>query len=156
MKANQVLHETIVMERTYQAGIDRVFAAFADPEARAKWSAPSDTAVLIYDEADFTTGGRDLFRCGAKSDPKYHGETRYLHIAPAKHIVSSETIDADGKRLSASLATVQFTGNTAKTKLTLTVQVAAFEGRDMIEGTRFGHNAALNNLARWLQAATEA
>lgn len=160
MKANQVLHETILMERKYEADIDRVFAAFADPAARAKWSVPSDNAVLIYDEVNFTTGGRDLFRCGSKSDPTYHGETHYLHIVPAKHIVSSETIDTDGKRLSASLTTVQFTGNESKTNITLTVQVAAFEGRDMIEGMKFGHNAALNNLGRWLldhlQAVVEA
>ena len=103
--------------------------------------------------ANFAIGGRDVFRCGAKSDPKYHGETRYLHIVPESHIVSSETIDADGKRLSASLTTVQLMPKGTQTKLTLTVQVAAFEGRDMIEGTRFGHNAALANLAKALSGA---
>jgi uncharacterized protein YndB with AHSA1/START domain len=152
MKNNPVLHETIEMERTYQAGIDRVFAAFADPAVRAKWGVPSDTAVFIYDEVNFTTGGRDLFRCGSKSDPKYHGETHYLHIVPDECIVSTETVDADGKRLSASLTTVQFTGDASTTKIALTVQVAAFGGSDMIEGTKFGHNAALNNLGRWLSA----
>jgi hypothetical protein len=38
-----------------------------------------------------------------------------------------------------------------QTRLTLTVQVAASEGSDMIEGTKFGHNAALDNLARALR-----
>lgn len=151
MSAKQIFHETVVMERTYEAGIDRVFSAFADPVARAKWSAPSDTAVLIYDEANFSIGGRDLFRCGARSDPKYHGEMHYLDIAPAKHIVWSETIDADGERLSASLATVSFTGDVSKAKVALTVHVAAFGGPDMIEGTKLGHDAALENLERWLQ-----
>jgi uncharacterized protein YndB with AHSA1/START domain len=111
MTANQVLHETIVIERTYDAAVARVFAAFADPVVRVKWDVPSDTAIIIYDEANFANGGRDVFRCGAKSDPKYHGETHYLHIVPESHIVSSETIDADGKRLSASLTTVQFVPN---------------------------------------------
>jgi hypothetical protein len=31
--------------------------------------------------------------------------------------------------------------------------MAAFEGRDMIEGTKFGHNAALANLAKALGGA---
>jgi hypothetical protein len=31
------------------------------------------------------------------------------------------------------------------------VQVAVFEGSDMIEGTNFGHNAALDNLVRVLR-----
>jgi hypothetical protein len=30
------------------------------------------------------------------------------------------------------------------------VQVAAFEGRDIIEGAKFGHNAALAHLAKAL------
>jgi uncharacterized protein YndB with AHSA1/START domain len=153
MTANEVLHETIVIERTYDADAGRVFAFFADPALRAIWGVPSDTAVIIYDEANFAIGGRDVFRCGAKSDPKYRGETHYLHIVAGSHIVSSETIDADGKRLSASLTTVQFLPKGTQTKLTLTVQIAAFEGRDMIEGTKFGHNAALANLAKALSGA---
>jgi uncharacterized protein YndB with AHSA1/START domain len=148
--ANQILHETIVIERTLDAVVARVFASFADPVARAKWGVPSDTAIIIYDEANFAIGGRDVFRCGAKSDPKYRGETHYLHIVPESYIVSSETIDAHGERMSASLTTVQFMPKGTQTKLTLTVQVAAFGGRDIIEDTKFGHNAALANLAKAL------
>src|SRR5581483_212301 len=110
----------------------------------------SDTAVIFYDETNFAAGGRDLFRCGARNDPKYRGETHYLHIVPDSCIVSSETIDADGRRLSAALTTVQLLPKGGQTRLTLTVQIAAFEGRDMIDGTRFGHNAALANLAKAL------
>ena len=44
MTANQILHETVVIERTYDAPVARVFAAFADPEARVKWSAAGDDA----------------------------------------------------------------------------------------------------------------
>ena len=150
MTANQVLHETIVIERTYDAAVTRVFAFFADPVLRAQWGAPSDTAVIFYDETNFAAGGRDLFRCGARNDPKYRGETHYLHIVPDSCIVSSETIDADGRRLSAALTTVQLLPKGGQTRLTLTVQIAAFEGRDMIDGTRFGHNAALANLAKAL------
>jgi hypothetical protein len=65
--------------------------------------------------------------------------------------VSSETIDVDGKRLSASLTTVQFVSEGPQTHLKLTVQVAAFEGQDMVEGTKFGHNAALGNLFKFLK-----
>jgi uncharacterized protein YndB with AHSA1/START domain len=151
MTADRVLHETIVMERTYDALVARLFMAFADPLARVKWSAPSDTAIILYDETNFAVGGRDVFRCGARSDPKYRGETHYLHIVPDSRIVSSETIDAGGKRLSASLTTVEFIAQGTQTHLKLTVQVAAFEGPDMIEGTKFGHNAALGNLFTFLE-----
>ncbi|MEQ1712178.1 MAG: SRPBCC domain-containing protein [Hyphomicrobium sp.] len=143
-------HDTVVIERTFEASVARVFAAFADPVARAKWGVPSDTAVLLYDATDFRVGGHDRFRCGAKSDPKYHGEVRYLHIENERHIIYAETIDADGSRLSASLNTVEFMAIGQRTALKLTVQVAAIGGADMIAGTRFGHGVALTKLADFL------
>ena len=85
-------HGTIVFERIFAAPAPRVFAALSDPVARARWSAPSDTAVLIYDEADFRAGGRDIFRCGAKNDPRYRGETHYCDIVPNRRIVYTETV----------------------------------------------------------------
>jgi uncharacterized protein YndB with AHSA1/START domain len=74
------LHATLVFEREIPAPVEEVFAAFADPVARSEWGAPSDTAVVIYDEADFREGGQDRFRCGSKADPNIHGTTRYLEI----------------------------------------------------------------------------
>jgi uncharacterized protein YndB with AHSA1/START domain len=100
-------HCTIVLERTYDAPIVRVFAAFSDPVARERWSAPSGTTVLIYDEAEFRVEGRDVFRCSAKSDPRYRGETRYHNIVPNCRIVSTEVIDDLDKRLSVSVATLE-------------------------------------------------
>ena len=153
MTNTQTHHETIVFERHFEAPVDRVFAAFADPGARIIWGVTSDTAVLIYNAANFTVGGVDSFRCGSRTDPKYHGETRYIKITPGVCIVSTETVDADGDRLSASLNTLQLIINGATTKVSLTIQLVAFGGRDMIEGTKFGHNAALNNLGQWLGAS---
>ena len=91
-------HATITLERSYSAPLERVFSDFADPVARARWSPPSED-VLIYDEADFRVGGRDVFRCGPKGDLKFRGETRYLLIVPNARVVSSETVDMDGQRL---------------------------------------------------------
>jgi hypothetical protein len=46
-----VHHETLRMERLFQASLHRVFAAYVDTRAREVWSAPSDTAeVRIIDE----------------------------------------------------------------------------------------------------------
>ncbi len=36
-----IAHATIVMERAYAAAPARVFAAWADVEARKRWSAPA-------------------------------------------------------------------------------------------------------------------
>jgi uncharacterized protein YndB with AHSA1/START domain len=144
-------HATIVLEREYRAPLDRVFSEFADPVVRAQWSPPSDD-VLIYDQTDFRAGGRDLFRCGPKNDPKFHGETLYHLIVPNKRVVSSETVDADGQRLAVSLNTLDFEATGESTNLKLTVQMVSLVGAGMIEAYESGNKSALENLSRHLSS----
>lgn len=146
------LHATLVFERHVPAAVEKVFAALADPAARAQWGAPSDTAVIIYDEADFREGGQDRFRCGSKANPNIHGTTRYLEILSNHRIVSSETISMDGRRLCASLTTVEVATHGDSTKLRHTTQLASFIGQDMVKGHETGTNASLDNLVRYFEA----
>lgn len=146
------LHETLVFEREIAAPVEKVFAAFADPVERAKWGKPSDGSVLIYDEEDFREGGKDRFRCGSKADPNIHGTTRYLDIVANRRIVSTETIEMNGKRLCASMTTIEFSSDGEKTKLTSTTQLASFIGEDMVKGHKSGTNASLDNLVRYFSA----
>jgi len=149
MTMSQTLHKTLVFEREIAAPAEAVFAAFADPVVRAAWGTPSDTAIVIYDEADFRDGGRDRFRCGSKSDPNIHGETRYLEITADRRIVSTETVSVGGKRLCASLTTLELTPDGRNTKLKSTTQLASFIGQDMVNGHTSGTNASLDNLVKW-------
>jgi uncharacterized protein YndB with AHSA1/START domain len=142
------LHATLIFERDIPAPVAQVFAAFADPVARSAWGAPSDTAVVIYDEADFREGGQDRFRCGSKADPNIHGTTRYLDIVTHRRVVSSETIEMDGRRLCASLTTLEFAADGETTRLKNTTQLASFIGDDMVRGHETGTNASLDNLVR--------
>jgi uncharacterized protein YndB with AHSA1/START domain len=141
-------YATLVFEREIPAPVGKVFAAFSDPKARAQWGAPSDTAVVIYDEADFREGGQDCFRCGSRADPNIHGTTRYLDIVDNRRIVSSEAIVMGGKRLCVSLTTLELTPDGARTRLKSTIQIASFIGEDMFRGHETGNNASLDNLAR--------
>jgi uncharacterized protein YndB with AHSA1/START domain len=143
------LHATLIFEREIPASVEEVFAAFADPVVRAAWSTPSDTAVVIYDEADFREGEQDRFRCGSKTNPNIHGQTRYLEIIDNRRVVSSETIVMDGKRLCASLTTLELTAEGDKTRLKNTTQLASFIGEDMAKGYEMGTNASLDNLVRY-------
>jgi uncharacterized protein YndB with AHSA1/START domain len=146
---DKLQHATIKLEHSYSAPPERVFSEFADPVARARWSAPSDDA-LVYDEADFRVGGKDVFRCGPKGDPKFRGETRYLHIAPNARVVSSETVDLEGQHLAIALSTLDFEPTEDGTKLTVTVQIVSFIGPDMIHSCESGNKSALKNLAAHL------
>jgi uncharacterized protein YndB with AHSA1/START domain len=142
-------HSTMTLERSYSAPLERVFSEFADPVARARWSAPSKDE-LIYDEADFRVGGKDVFRCGPKGDLKFRGETRYLHLVPNALVVSSETVDMGGQCLAVSLTTLGFDRIEDATKLTVTVQIVSFVGPGMITEYESGNKSALENLSRHL------
>jgi uncharacterized protein YndB with AHSA1/START domain len=148
---NSILHDTLVFARQIPAHIDAVFAAYATPKARVLWGVPSETATLIYDVADFREGGLDRFRCGSKADPNIHGETRYLEIIPSSRVVSSETISVAGKRLCASLTTLELETNGQNTMLKNTTQLASFIGEHMRKGHLQGTNASLDNLVKYFE-----
>ncbi len=143
------LHTTLVFEREISASPRAVFAAFADPVARVKWGTPSDTAVLIYDAADFRESGQDRFRCGSRSNPNIHGLTHYLDIVPDCRVVSSETITVDGRRLCVSLTTLELAPDGENTRLRNTTQLVSFIGEDMVKGHTSGTDASLDNLVRY-------
>ena len=134
------------MTRVYEADRSRVFAAWADPKARCRWAPPSKDQAIEYLEADFRTGGCDVSKCGPSGDLSIRVEARYLDIVPDRRIVFSEVVESGGARLSVSLITVEFETGGDGTRLTLTDQIAALDGADMVSGSKAGLAAALDNL----------
>jgi uncharacterized protein YndB with AHSA1/START domain len=147
--SEKLQHATITLQRSYSAPLERVFSEFADPVARSRWSAPSKDE-LIYDEADFRVGGKDLFRCGPKGDLKFHGETSYLDIVPNTRVVSSETVDVNGQRLAVALTTLDFEPTEDGTNLRITIQMVSFVGPEMVHSYESGNKSALENLSQHL------
>jgi len=144
-------HGTVVVERTLDVPVARVYAAFADAKERASWGAPSDTAVFIYDETNFTVGGRDLARCGAKDDPRFHVEARYVDIVGEQRVVWTEAIHEADTLLAVNITTLELMPDGERTRLKVTVQVTSFVGAGMIESTEAGHKGSLANMARYLE-----
>ena len=143
-----IAHETLRFERRLDASPRRVFAAFADPEARMRWGVPSPRVGLVYLATDFRVGGLDVSRCGPKGDLKFQVENRYHDIVEDSRIISSEIVGCDGSLLSVALITVEFRTDGDRTDLVVTDQLAAIEGSEMIDGARAGMGAALDNLVR--------
>lgn len=148
------LHAALTLERLYDAAPGRVFAAWADPEARARWGAPGPDQEIRYLEADFRVGGRDFSCCGPRGEPVFVVEARYEDIVEGRRIVFTETISRGDARLSVTLVTVEVRPEGLATRLTLTCQITALDDPDMAVGMRVGWTAALANLAAHL--ATEA
>jgi hypothetical protein len=72
MSQRSVEHAAFALERTYDASPDRVFAAWADPEAKARWFDDSETEVV---EHNFRVGAVALpaNRPGAYAEPLVGG-----------------------------------------------------------------------------------
>ena len=144
-------HATITLERAYAASAEHIFSEFADPRARAKWSAPQNDA-LVYDEADFREGGRDVFRCGPRNDLRFQGVTTYHVIVPNRCVVSTESLSEGATQLAIALNTLEFESTAEGANLRLTVQIASFVGPGLVTGYESGNRSALEGLARQLAA----
>jgi uncharacterized protein YndB with AHSA1/START domain len=144
-------HGTVVVEHTINVPVSRVYRAVANAKERASWSAPSDTAVFIYEETNFSVGGRDVARCGAKEDPRYCVEARYVDIVSERRVVWAETIREADKLLATNITTLELMPDGESTRLKVTVQVTSFVGAGMIASTEAGHKGSLANMALYLE-----
>jgi uncharacterized protein YndB with AHSA1/START domain len=124
MNDHPVIHSTFSLERTYRAAPARVFAAWAEPEAKAKWFAGPDSEHRL----DFRVGGHEMAR-GANSDGAVLTfESTYLDIVPQTRIVYSSTLSAQDKLATASITTVEMSPAGDGTRLVLTEQGTYLDG----------------------------
>jgi uncharacterized protein YndB with AHSA1/START domain len=107
--------------------------------------------VFIYEETDFRVGGLDVARCGAKADPRFRVETRYVDIVPERRVVSTETIRELSNLLATNITTIEFLPEGQSVRIKATVQITSFVGHGMIENTKAGHTGSLTNMARYLE-----
>jgi uncharacterized protein YndB with AHSA1/START domain len=128
-----VTHGTFVIEKSYPAAPERVFAAFADPAKKRRWMGEGDAETAEF-EMDFRVGGNERRRALIKNGP-YAGtpltnHSHYQDIVANRRIVFAYTMTLGEKRISASLVTVELSPNGKGTNLVFTDQGAYFEGAD--------------------------
>ena len=152
MTGRSVSHGTFVIERTYDASPPRVFTAWADPAAKARWFVGPDGWKELRREIDFRVGGherlRGVFPGGRVSD----FDARYHDIVPDRRIVYSYAMQVDEKRISVSLATVEFAPAGGGTRLTFTEQAVFLDGFDGAAGREQGTGALLDQLGTALRS----
>jgi uncharacterized protein YndB with AHSA1/START domain len=153
MTLSTVAHDTFVVERTYDVGVDQVFRAWADPMLKARWFAGSAEALGAGYELDFRVGGREVNRGGPPGGPIYVYESRFYDIVPEQRIVYTYEMFADDDRLSVSMATIQFVNHDATTHLVITEQGVYLDGHDTAAQREEGTRGLLESLARCLDGA---
>lgn len=153
MTERSVTHTTFTIERSYPAEPARVFAAFADLEAKARWAVEPDVAPADGDtrELDFRVGGRERFGAKVPDGPAYGYDALYYDIVADQRIVYCYEMYADNARISVSVATVELARDAGGTKLTYTEQGAFLDGLDQAEYRKQGTAEQLDKLAEVLR-----
>jgi uncharacterized protein YndB with AHSA1/START domain len=148
MSKRSVEHATFVIERTYDASPARVFAAWADPAAKARWFGPDESGEY---ELDFRIDGREINRGNGPDGEVYTYDARYRDIVPDERIVYAYDMYRDETRISVSLATVVFEAHGEGTRLVFTEQGAFLDGQDKPEYREDGTGQLLESLAAELE-----
>jgi len=151
VSSRSVAHGTFVIERTYAASPRRVFAAWADPAAKAVWFVGPDGWKELRREIDFRIGGRERLSGAHPGGRVSDFDGVYHDIVPDRRIVYSYGMHLDDKRISVSLATVELTPAGRGTRLTFTEQAAFLDGFDGAAGREQGTGMLLDQLGRMLQ-----
>ncbi len=148
-----VIHDTFVIERSFQAPPDRVFAALADPAAKRRWFVEGGQGHDAEEyELDFRVGGHERAQYRFKQGTPFPGvafvaEGVHVDIVPGKRVVIAATMTVGGNRISAALVTFEILPNGGGADLILTHQGAFFEGSDGPRIREGGWKALVDRLA---------
>ena len=152
MSERTTKHDTFVIERKFPQAPERVFNAFADPAAKARWfSGPPDQWTQTLREFNFRIGGRERL-IGAWAGGKVSSfDSVYQDIVPNERIIYSYAMQIDGVPISVSLATVEFKRAGKGTRLVITEQGAFLDAFQDGGGREHGTRALLERLAASLE-----
>lgn len=130
MTRRTTTHATFVIERAYKAAPAKVFAAFANPQSKARWFGGPDDWEKSNHKLDFRIGGKESVSGGPPggSVHAYNGEI--WDIVENARIVISYQMHLDQQRISVSLGTTEIKPNGDGAKLIYTEHGAYLDGYD--------------------------
>ena len=152
--ARSIKHQSFVIERKLDYDPAVVFRAWTDPDAKARWfNGPPDKWTEDVRQMDVRVGGRDKLvgRFMDGSESRY--DATYIDIVPDRRLVYSYEMHWRGKKISVSLATIEFVALGRGTKLIVTEHGAFLDGYEDGGSRERGTQSLMDNLARSLGGA---
>jgi len=149
MTVPRVVHSTFTLERVYEASTGRVFAAWADPAAKARWFSPNGPHEL-----DFRAGGREVNRGHNQDGQVLTFESQYHDIVVGQRIAYTSTLSVGENVVTVSLTTVELTADGDTTRLLLTEHGAFLDGHEQPAWRQQGTGQWLDALAAELERTT--
>jgi uncharacterized protein YndB with AHSA1/START domain len=160
--SRSLVHASFTVTRHWKAKPERVFQAFADEQAKAKWFAGPPGFEQHEKSFDFREGGRETlsgkhaggmvtaFDCIYRDivEPTSHEPT-----SPASgRIIYSYVMHLDGKKISVSQASIELFAEDGGTKLVLTEYGDYLDGYDDAGSREHGTNFLMDALGKSLES----
>ena len=146
--ARSIKHSSFVIERRFEHDLSQVYRAWIDHTVKARWfCGPADKWKEEVREMDVRVGGRDRLIGKFMDGSESRFESQYFEVVPDKRLVYVYDMYWQGKKISVSLASVEFVLAGKGTKLVLTEQHAFLDGFEDGGSRERGTRALVENLA---------
>ncbi|EHI47282.1 hypothetical protein OPAG_04088 [Rhodococcus opacus PD630] len=99
----EVTHSTFTLERRYQASVERVFEAWATPEARRRWMAQG-----AEHSQNFVVGGLETVKGFDGEGRALTYQARYAEIVLNERILTTSTLHTEDRLSTVSVTSVEF------------------------------------------------
>jgi uncharacterized protein YndB with AHSA1/START domain len=152
MSKHSTTHATFTIERVYPSARERVFKAWSNRDAKARWFVGPGEWEKSNLKMDFRVGGKESVSGGPPGGPVHYYNSTYQDIVPNERIVSVYEMHMDKAKISVSLATVEFKSDGSGTRLVLTEQGVFLDGYDDASSRERGTRGLLDQLEASLKA----
>jgi uncharacterized protein YndB with AHSA1/START domain len=146
----EITHSTFTLERRYPASVERVFAAWATPEARRRWMAQGAEHFQ-----NFVVGGLETVKGFDPEGRALTYEARYAEIVPNERILTTSTLHTEDRLSTVSVTSVEFRAEDAGTLLVLTEHGIYLPGQEQPEWREHGTAQQLDTLAAEFTAVAD-
>jgi uncharacterized protein YndB with AHSA1/START domain len=143
-------HATFTIDRIYTTAPARVFAAWANKDAKAAWFFCHPEWLPSEHIFDFRAGGREHVVTGPAGGTRHVFDAHYYDVVTDQRIVFAYEMHLDDRRISVSLATIEFFATAGGTRLVVTEQGVFLDGYDDVAGREEGTRIGLGNLDDYL------
>jgi uncharacterized protein YndB with AHSA1/START domain len=124
MSSRKTQHATIVIAREFEAPVPRVYKAWSDIDAKARWFVgPPGQWSLLKRTMDFRVGGKDHLSGKLPNGVSTIFDSVYHEIVPNERIVYSFDMHLDTRHITVSLSTVEFKKAGSGTRMIFTEQI---------------------------------
>lgn len=150
MNKRTTTHATFVIEREYPHPPAKVFAAYANPQSKAKWFVGPENWDKSNHQLDFRVGGKESVSGGPPGGPVHAYNGTIWDIVENERIVLAYDMHMDATRTSVSLGTTEFKASGSGTKLVYTEQGVYLDGADNPQERERGTTELLSQLGAFL------